>query len=313
MPILNEIAVVSPVYKSSESIREFVQKVEKHLKDISPQYEIILVNDGSPDNSWEIMRELSAANQKIKSIKLSRNFGQHPAIYCGLQHSRAYAVIVMDCDLQEDPKYIRDLYQKYKEGYDIVYTLKRQRKHTVWKNIATRFFTKIYNYLLDNKSLQNNENVGSYSLISRKVVQAFMNFKDYQFHYLIVLRWLGFRSAYIEIEHLPRKHGKSSYNFKKLFEHALVAIVFQSDKLLRLNIYLGFFISLLSFIAGIIIIINYFLHGYAHGWTSIFVLILFSLGILLFSLGIVGLYIGKMFDQTKNRPVFIVDEKINLD
>lgn len=307
-----EISIVTPVYKSAETLEEFVSLVEQNCKAISDNYEIILVNDASPDNSWEIIQELAQKNNKIKGIHLSRNFGQHPAIYCGLQHSTGKTVIVMDCDLQEDPKYIPELYKKYQEGYDIVYTYKKTRKHNWWKNLATKAYTSIYNYLIDNKALSNSESVGSYSLISQKVVENFLKFKDCQFHYLIILRWLGFKSAFVEIEHLERKQGKSSYNFNRLFEHALVAIVFQSDKLLRFNIYIGFFISIFSFIAGIIIIINYFLHGFAQGWTSIFVLILFSLGIILFSIGILGLYIGKMFEQTKQRPVFIIDKKINL-
>ncbi len=156
------------------------------------------------------------------------------------------------------------------------------------------------------------KNIGSFSLISRKVVDAFLNFGDCQFHYLMVLRWLGFRQTYILIEHKHRKVGKSSYNFKKLFEHALVAVVFQSDKLLRLNIYLGFIISVISVISGIYLIIRYFMVGFAPGWTSIFVLLLFSLGLILFSIGILGLYIGKMFEQAKKRPVFVVDKKLNL-
>lgn len=307
-----KISIVTPVYRNEKSIEEFVNCVKKYVVSISDNFEIILINDGSPDNSWQIISNLAKSDNKIKGINLSRNFGQHPAIYCGLEHSSGDVVIVMDCDLQEDPSYIPILFEKYKEGFDIIYTYKKNRAHALWKNIATIVFTKIYNYLIDNKNLVNNQNVGSFSLISRKVVENFLKFKDCQFHYLIILRWLGFKYTYIEITHLKRKHGKSSYNFNRLFEHALVAIVFQSDKLLRLNIYLGFFIALFSFIIGLIIIISYFLHGFAPGWASITVLILFSLGIILFSIGILGLYIGKMFEQTKQRPVFIINEKINF-
>ncbi len=307
-----EISIVTPVYKSEKSIKEFIALVSEHVSAISEEYEILLINDNSPDNSWAIIQDLAHRDARIKGIHLSRNFGQHPAIYCGLQHSKGNTVIVMDCDLQEDPKYIPELYKKYQEGYDIIYTHKKVRKHAKWKNIATKIYTLIYNYLIDNKNLANSQNVGAYSLISRKVVDNFLTFKDCQFHYLIILRWLGFKSAFIDIEHLERAHGKSSYNFKRLFEHALVAIIFQSDKLLRLNIYAGFFIAFFAFIAGIVIMFSYFLHGFAQGWTSLFVLILFALGAILFSIGIVGLYIGKMFEQTKQRPTFIIDKTINL-
>jgi dolichol-phosphate mannosyltransferase len=307
-----EISIVTPIYKSEHSIEEFTERVLKSLHTITRNYEIIFVNDASPDNSWKIIERLSQNNPQIKGIALSRNFGQHPAILCGLQHCQGEVAIVIDCDLQEDPAYIPELYDKYKKGYDIVYTFKKNRKHKLWKNIAVKTYTYIYNYLIDNKTLTNHEAVGSYSLITRKVIDEFVKFKDCQFHYLIILRWLGFKSTFIEIEHLDRRYGKSAYNFKKLLEHALVAIVFQSDKLLRLNIYIGFITALISFILGLIIILLYFVKGFAPGWPSLFVLILFATGTILFSLGIVGLYIGKMFEQTKQRPIFVIDKKINV-
>lgn len=307
-----EISVVIPVYRSEGTLITLTELLITELEKITFSYEIIYVNDCSPDNSLEVLENLSKIYSKVKVISLSRNFGQHPAIYCGLYHSHGDVIIVMDCDLQENPKYIIELYAKYKQGYEIVFTFKKQRKYPIWKNFAVRIYTTIYNYLIDDKRLLTSKNVGSFSLITRKVVDAFLQYGDCQFHYLMVLRWLGFKQSFVEIEHQERTIGKSSYNFKKLFEHALVAIVFQSDKLLRLNIYLGFLISILAFLAGIFVITRYFLYGFAAGWASIFVLILFSLGIILFSLGILGLYIGKMFEQTKNRPIFIVDKKINI-
>lgn len=306
------ISVVIPVYRSAETITLLAEKLENELKKLSADYEIVFVDDASPDNSLEILKGIAENNKNIKVISLSRNFGQHPAIYCGIKHACGDVIIVMDCDLQEDPKYIPDLIAKYNEGYDVVFTYRNMRKYVWWKNILVRIFVIIYNYLIHDDRLITSRNVGSFSLISKKVAQAFLNFGDYQFHYLMVLRWLGFKQTYIKIEHQERKHGKSSYNFKRLFEHALVAIVFYSDKLLRINVYVGFAIALLSFIAGIFVIVGYFLHGFAAGWPSIVILILFSFGIILFSLGITGIYIGKMFEQTKKRPIFIVDKKINL-
>lgn len=307
-----KISVVTPVYKSYDSIEEFVSLVLAELNKLTEDYEIILVNDGSPDNSLHIIEKICKENHKVKCISLSKNFGQHNAIHCGLSFSKGDVVIVMDCDLQENPSYIPLLVKKYQEGYDIVYTIRNKRNYSFFKNFLARVFTIFYNYLIDDKLLANNENVGSFSLISRKVVQNFLLFKDCQFHYLIILRWLGFNSTYVYIQHAQRKKGKSSYNFKRLFEHALVAIIFQSDKLLRANIYIGFLISFIAVITGIFIVINYFLHGFAQGWTSIFVLILFTFGAVLSSIGIVGLYIGKMFDQTKQRPLYIIDKKINI-
>lgn len=307
-----KITVVIPVYKSDETIEILTQKLLEQLSLCSDDYEIIFVNDASPDKSWEKINKLCQENSNIKGIHLSRNFGQHPAIYCGIQHASGDAIVVMDCDLQEDPKYIPSLIEEYKKGSDIVFTIRKKRQYTWWKNIAAKLFSKIYNYLIDDKKLLTNYNIGSYSLITKKVAQEFQKYGDYQFHYLLVLRWLGFNQSFIEIEHYERASGKTSYNFKRLFEHALIAIVFQSDKLLRFNIYTGLFISLLSVIGIFYLIINYFIYGFAQGWTSIFVLLLFTLGTILFSLGIMGLYIGKMFEQVKNRPKFVVKEYLNF-
>jgi dolichol-phosphate mannosyltransferase len=308
-----KISVVIPVYKSQGTIELLTQKLMDELSKISNDYEIIYVNDDSPDNSWDIIQKLCKENTKIVGISLSRNFGQHPAILCGIIHASGDAIVVMDCDLQEDPKYIPELVRKLKEGNDIVFTLKQKRAHAWWKNIMTKFFSFIYNYLIDDKRLLTNQQVGSFSIINRKVADAFVQFGDYKFHYLLVLRWLGFIQSFIEIEHYERKTGKSSYNFKRLFEHALVAIVFQSDKLLRFNIYIGFIIAFFSIVGIIFLLISYFIHGYAQGWPSLFMLLLFTLGAVLFSLGIIGLYIGKMFEQVKSRPKFIIKELINIE
>ena len=214
--------------------------------------------------------------------------------------------------MQDNPKYFKELLNKYNEGNDIVYTYKKSRNHSKFKNITAAGFNMTLNYLLDNKSLEADKNIGAYSLISRKVIDAFLSYNDYQFHYLLVLRWLGFKSTYVEIEHENRLEGKSSYTFKKLLAHASVAIIYQSDKLLRLSIYFGAFVSFMSFVIGIYIIASYFVSGYQSGWASIVVTVLFSLGIVLMSIGILGLYIGRLFEQVKNRPQYIFDEKLNV-
>lgn len=306
-----KVSIVIPVYNSESTLELLNDKIIQEISSTSNDYEIIYVNDDSPDSSWKIIQKLCKENSKIIGIHLSRNFGQHPAIFCGLSHATGDVIIVMDCDLQEDPKYIKELIAEFYKGYDIVFTVRKKRKYIWWKNIGASIFSSIYNYLIDDKRLLTSQSVGSYSLISKKVAEAFLKYGDYQFHYLMVLRWLGFKQSFIEIEHMERASGKSSYNFKKLFEHALIAIVFQSDKLLRFNIYIGLFISFISIIGIFYVVINYFIHGFAQGWTSIFVILLFMMGIVLFSLGIIGLYIGKMFEQVKNRPKYVIKDILN--
>lgn len=308
-----KLSVVIPVYKSQETIELLTQKLIDELNKITNDYEIIYVNDDSPDNSWDIIQKLCKENPKIIGISLSRNFGQHPAILCGIKHASGDAIVVMDCDLQEDPKYIPELVRKLQEGNDIVFTVRKSRKYPWWKNFLANAFVYFYNYMIDNKRLKYNKYISVYSIINRKVANAFIQFGDYQFSYLFVLKWLGFNQSFIEIEHYDRYFGKSSYNFRRLFEFSLVIITFHSDKLLRLNIYIGFFISFFSLLGIVYLLINYFIHGYAQGWPSLFMLLLFTLGAVLFSLGIIGLYIGKMFEQVKNRPKFIIKDVINLN
>lgn len=302
------ISIVSPVYGAEKIVPELVRRIREEASKLTSHYEIVLVEDGSPDKAWEEIQQQAQQHPEVIGVKLSRNFGQHAAILAGLQEAKGDVVIVMDCDLQDDPKYFGRLLEEYHKGNEIVYTYKDKRKHSFFKDFTAIAFNKVFNFLLDNKTLQGDKNVGAFSLISRKVVNEFLSYPDYQFHYLLVLRWLGFKHAYVDIEHAERHEGKSSYNFKRLVEHALVAITYQSDKLLRLTIYSGLLIASLAVLAGLIIIIFYFTNGFQSGWASLAVLILFSLGTILTSIGIIGLYIGKNFEQAKNRPRFIIDK-----
>jgi len=218
------ISIVSPVYKAEKIVDLLVERIITEVGKITEDFEIILVEDGSPDNSWQKIEENCQKDYRIKGIKLSRNFGQHYAITAGLDYTKGEWVVVMDCDLQDDPKYIQDLYNAALKGFDIVYTQKGKRKHSFVKNITSYFFNIIFNWLVDNKQWKSSKNVGSYSLLSKKVVKAFLEFKDYRRHYLMVLRWLGFNHTFVEIEHQKRYEGKSSYNFIKLLNLALDGI-----------------------------------------------------------------------------------------
>lgn len=307
-----KISVVSPVYGAEKIIPELVKQVSNALQQITSDYEIVLVEDGSPDKSWEAIEHQCATNNHVKGIKLSRNFGQHYAITAGIHNAEGDYVIVMDCDLQDDPAYIRDLYQKALEGYDIVYTVKEERKHSLIKNMTARLFNSLFNWLIDNKSWKSSSQVGSYSLLSRKVVESFRNYKDYRRHYLMILRWLGYKSAFINIQHKERFEGKSSYNLSKLLHHAIDGITSQSDKLLRMTVVLGFFMSIAAFLGGLYIFIRSLISPFQSGWASLSILILFVGGLIITTIGISGIYIGKIFEQTKGRPLFIIDKKINL-
>lgn len=305
------ISIVSPVYGAEHTIDELIKQLAVVLESIDPNYEIILVDDCGPDKSWERIRQNCITHHKVKGVKLSRNFGQHFAITAGIDRAQGDYIVVMDCDLQDNPKYIVEMYEKINEGFDIVYTLKQSRKHSFFKNITAYLFNLLFNYLIENKSNKANNNVGAYSMINRKVANAFKSYNDYHRHYLMVLRWLGFKSCYISIEHNERFAGKSSYNFSKLMKHALDGITSQSDKLLRIFVSIGLIISSLSFLSILVIIIVYFTKGLLSGWASTVVFMLFSTGIILTGIGVLGIYLGKTFEQTKNRPKYLIDEVIN--
>lgn len=307
------ISVVSPVYRAGKIIPELVRRISEELSKITHFYEIVLVEDGSPDNSWEAIELACKLDTKVKGIKLSRNFGQHHAITAGLEQSKGLFVVVMDCDLQDDPAYIVQLYEQARDGYDIVFTRKQERKHGFFKNITASIFNRVFNYLIDNKNYSADGNVGAFSMLTRKAVDAYCSITEYQRHYLMVLRWLGFNHTYVEIEHKERFEGKSTYTLSKLLAHAINGITSQSDKLLRLNITIGIALSLLSFLSILVIIILYFANGFMSGWASLITVILFSTGVLLTSIGISGLYIGKTFEQTKNRPLYLIDKFLNKD
>lgn len=306
-----KLSVVSPVYRAEDIVDELVKRISEEVSKITTDFEIILVEDGSPDKSWDKIQSNCSRNSKVIGIKLSRNFGQHYAITAGLEASTGDYVVVMDCDLQDDPKYIKDLVDKAEEGYSIIYTQKEERKHGFFKNFTANFFYSIFNFLIDNQSSKGSNKVGSYSLLKREVVDAFLSVHDYRRHYLMVLRWLGFNHEFVKIIHEKRFAGKSSYNLKKLIIHALDGITSQSDKLLRLTAGFGLILSLISFIAALSIIFRYFIHPFQAGWASIMVLILFVGGLIILSIGICGIYIGKIFEQSKNRPLYIIEKKIN--
>jgi len=297
------------VYRSEPIVDELIKRIITEVGKISDQFEIILVEDGSPDDSWSKIEENCKRHPEVKGVKLSRNFGQHYAITAGLQAATGDLVVIMDCDLQDDPAFIAQLVAAADEGNEIVFTKRIKRKHTLLKSLNA----KIYNFLFGLFSERSYDvDAGSLVLFTSKVKEHFLALQDRDRLYLQLLKWIGFKHTYVPVEHRERFAGKSSYNFPKLMKMALQGWTSHSDKLLRFSIYGGFLLSLVTFILGIVIIIRYFLHGFQPGWPSLFVGLLFSTGLILMSIGITGIYIGKIFEQVKNRPLYIVEKKLNI-
>lgn len=307
------LSIVSPVYMAQNIVEALVAQITDAAQQITDDFEIVLVEDGSLDNSWQEIEKAAIENKHVKGIQLSRNFGQQFAITAGLSRAKGNYVVVMDCDLQDDPKYIIDLYSKILEGYEIVFTEKEKREHSFIKNITSSLFFYVYNYLADDKFSKGTTAVGNFSILSRKALTAFLTFNDYKRQYLSILRWIGFKHTAIKVVHKKRYEGKTSYTFLKMCTLALDAVISQSDKLLRLTVGFGFLLSFISFLSVIGIVIRYLFEPFAPGWASLATLIIFTGGIIVLCVGICGIYIGKTFEQTKNRPMYIIDKTVNVE
>ncbi len=299
------ISIVSPVYQAQNILPELVKQISDVCNAAGFQYEIILVEDGGKDQSWAAIGELCKQYPQLVGYKLSKNFGQHYAITAGIARAKGDAIVVMDCDLQDNPAYIPELVQKHLQGFNVVCTLKREKKYSLYRRFASDLFFKIINNLSD---IRLEKGLGTMTLIDRKVADEYLKIRDYHRHSSMIFSWLGFKRGFIEIEHQARHSGRSSYNLGKLIQHAVNGVISQSDKLLRWSITAGFVLFLASLIGVAYIVVRSFYHQFEVGWPSIVVLILFTTGIILFMLGIAGIYIGKIFDQVKDRPLYIIQE-----
>ena len=302
------ISIVSPVYRAEKILPILVSEINLVMERIGEDYEIILVDDRSPDNSWEVMKVLSSQNPKIKSIRLSRNFGQHSAIFAGLTKTKGDWVVVMDCDMQDQPKEIAKLYKKALEGYDIVLGQRENRKDKFLKKLSSKLFYKVFNYL---SGANFDNNVANFGIYHQKTIKSILDMGDYVKFFSLFINWIGFKSVSIPIEHGEREEGKSTYSVGRLFKQAFNVIISFSDKPLRLFINFGLSISVLSVIVGMYYLYLALTGKIAQpGFSSLILSIWFLSGIIISCIGIVGVYLGKTFDQAKGRPTFIIDEEV---
>ena len=302
------LSIVSPVYKAEKIIPLLIQRVENSVSKITTNFEILLVEDGGPDNSWGVIEAIAKTNPKIKGIKLSRNFGQHPAIMAGLSQAKGEWIVVMDCDLQDQPEEIEKLYAKALEGFDVVFAKRNNRQDGFFKKIFSKLFSIIFNYLAETKF--DNE-IANFGIYNRKVIKSVLSIGDYIKSFPLFVYFTGFKSTSIFVEHASRESGTTSYTFSKLMSLAFNSIVSYSNKPLKIFVKFGMLISLLSIIGGIINLILYFDGKIkVSGYSSIIVSIWFLSGIIITVIGVVGIYVGKVFEQTKDRPPFIIDKII---
>jgi dolichol-phosphate mannosyltransferase len=302
-----DISVVVPVYGCDDSLFELCNRLSVTLSEIVEKFEILLVDDCGPGNPWSIIQELSEKNSSVFGIKLSKNFGQHVAIIAGLTQSTGDWVVVIDGDLQDRPEEITKLYEEAKSGVDIVFARRIDRQDSILKKLFSRLFYKVLGYMTDTKLDPSTANFG---IFNRKVIDAVLSMTEVHKFFPVMVNWVGFSSTSISVKHEKRTNGETSYNFSKLFGLAVGIIMSFSDKPLRLIIKFGFGVSLISALNALLIIYTYFFKEdiKVSGWASTMVSMWFIGGLLMIIIGVVGLYVGKTFDQTKSRPEYILDK-----
>ena len=301
------ISVVIPVYKAQECLHELYRRLKTALETITNDFEIILIEDCGGDRSWTIINELAQTDLRVKGIQFSRNFGQHYGITAGLDHCSGDWVVVMDCDLQDQPEEIPRLYAKAQEGFEVVLAWCGRRQHGFVKRLSSRLFYATLNYFAD---MRYDAEVGNFRIVSRKVVACYCQMRENLRFFGGMVDWMGFPTASINVEHAERYAGATSYSFAKLWKLAIETIIAYSDKPLRLAIRFGFLMSMFSFFFALKIAYDALtVQSPVVGWSSLIVSLYFLGGLIISLLGIIGLYLGKTFDETKRRPLYIVNHK----
>jgi dolichol-phosphate mannosyltransferase len=303
------ISVVIPVLNEESLIQELITRVKLNVCKITNNYEIIVVDDGSIDRTWEKIYNEASNEIRVKGVRFSRNFGHHFAITSGLHKSQGDWVVVMDGDLQDRPEVIPELYLKAKEGFDVVFVQRSERKENFFYLSFQRIFYLILNFL---SGINFDYRKANFSIINRKVVEAFKLFKEYSRFYGSTLKWLGFNQTEIKAIHGIRHSGKSSYSIKSRIKLAADIIFSFSERPLKFSIGIGIVISFTSVIMSAWIVYSSFRWGFSVvGWTSLMTIILFIGGVILIMIGITGVYLGRIFQEVKKRPLYIIEDTIN--
>jgi len=300
------------VYRAEGIVGELVRRITAAVSRITPHFEIILVEDGSPDNSWGEIEAACAQDARVKGIKLSRNFGQHYAITAGLDQSQGEWTVVMDCDLQDQPEEIGKMLSKAISGdFDFVLASRYNRQDSWFKRFVSLFFYRVLSFLTGKEY---DGTVANFGVYNRQVVQAVISMREHIRSFPTMVKWVGFSATTVEVEHAAREVGTSSYDFKRLVNLALDIMLAYSDKPLKMTIKLGFIISFFAFLFTMHTIFLALRGEIAVlGYTSIFSSIWLLGGLIITILGVVGLYVGKIFEGVKNRPIYLVKKTIGID
>ena len=308
---MKAISVVVPIYNEEETLYELYTRLTASLElsfsDMDQQ--IVFIDDGSTDRSQEILKKYAEHDNRITIICFSRNFGHQIAISAGLDHAIGDYVVMMDGDLQDRPEDIVHLYNKLKEGYDVVYSERLEKKFSWFKRLTAYCFIKILRFLVSDRIVINNH---VFRIMKKKVVQAVVSLRENQRFIVGLIGWVGFKHTGLPLKHAERKYGETKYGIFAQIKLATNALCSFSTYPLKLITHLGFFIMAISFSLGLFIVVRHFVYGgHVHGWSSLIVSILCMGGVQLFSLGIIGEYIGRSYIEQKQRPLYVLSEVVN--
>ncbi|TCC99084.1 glycosyltransferase [Pedobacter frigidisoli] len=298
------VSIVIPAYNEDDNIFVIAESIKSVFSAINYDYEIILVDDGSADHTLEKIKDYALTAENIFFLEFSKNFGHQLAVKAGMDHAFGDCVISMDCDMQHPPELIPEMLQKWEEGFEVVYTVREEDKNlSKGKRSSSSLFYKLLNWLSD---IDLEPGAADFRLLDQKVVNVFRNFHENEPFLRGLVKWLGFKQYAIRYNPAARFSGKSKYTIKKMFRLALHGVTSFSIKPLYSAVYLGFILSFAS-VLYIPYIIYAFVKGVeVSGWASVIMTIVFFGGLQLIILGIIGIYVGKMFMQTKNRPNYII-------
>jgi glycosyltransferase involved in cell wall biosynthesis len=302
-------SIVIPTYNSATSLFDLVKRLDKTLRPLFSDYEIIFVVDGSPDQSWQIIRSLATKNPKVRGFNLMRNYGQHNALFCGIMAAKYELIGTIDDDLQNPPEELSKMLVELEKGFDIVYGTPIQEQHGLLRDLASVTTKMILSSIM---GAEQAKSVGAFRLFRKEVRQAFRDFHGPYINIDVLLSWGSTNIGSVPVKHNPREKGKSTYTITKLFTHAINLITGFSTLPLRISSIMGFLFSFVGIVILIYVLIRRIFFSVAvPGFTFLASTISFFSGAMLFALGIIGEYLARMYFRVMDKPKFVVRETVN--
>jgi glycosyltransferase involved in cell wall biosynthesis len=297
------VSVVVPVYNGSDTLPLLVDEVGKVLPDVSDEFELVLVNDGSPDQSWDVISDLAQTHSWVRGIDLMRNYGQHNATLCGIREARYEVIVIMDDDLQNPPQEIPKLLEKLEDGYDVVYGVARKRQQVWWKSLASAIVKRAIAYVMGLRTVRD---IGAFKAFRADLRKSFESFHSPDVLVDVLLSWGTTRFASVKVDEAPRTVGKSNYNLLKLIKVSLLVLTSYTTIPLRLASIVGFMFTLFGFGVLIYVLVTYFVAGSIPGFSFLASSVTIFSGVQLFALGILGEYLARVFERTGGRPTYTI-------